>query len=139
MAFTPLAHRRFALKTTAIALPPVVTPGERLRLTPNRLRRERSRGQQIDKEKTRVYAPTKRTSGTEWKEVHAGIARVMQYYVSEFKTENLFKIGLSALQKIEKEEFPRLYALDPHKLMRTLEDNSLLSLCQDYHSGFDGP
>jgi succinate dehydrogenase/fumarate reductase flavoprotein subunit len=86
--------------------------------------------EQIEKEKTRVYAPTKRTKGTEWKEVHAGIARVMQYYVSEFKTENLFKIGLNALKKIETEEFPRLYALDPHKLMRTLEDNSLLTYAQ---------
>jgi succinate dehydrogenase/fumarate reductase flavoprotein subunit len=86
--------------------------------------------EQIEKEKARVYAPTKRSSGTEWKEVHAGIARVMQYYVSEFKTENLFKMGLQALQKIEKEELPRLYALDPHKLMRTLEDSSLLSYAQ---------
>jgi succinate dehydrogenase/fumarate reductase flavoprotein subunit len=86
--------------------------------------------EQIDKEKTRVYAPTKRTNGTEWKEVHAGIARVMQYYVSEFKTDTLFKIGLNALQKIEKEEYPRLYALDPHKLSRTLEDNSLLTYAQ---------
>jgi succinate dehydrogenase/fumarate reductase flavoprotein subunit len=86
--------------------------------------------EQIEKEKARVYAPTQRSSGTEWKEVHAGIARVMQYYVSEFMTDNLLKMGLGALQKIQQEELPRLYALDPHKLMRTLEDTSLLTYAQ---------
>jgi succinate dehydrogenase/fumarate reductase flavoprotein subunit len=81
---------------------------------------------QIEKEKARVYAPVKRGTGIEWKELHAGIARIMQYYVSEFKTERLFKMGLGALEKIEKESVPSLYALDPHKLMRSLEDLSML-------------
>jgi len=54
---------------------------------------------QIEKEKARVYAPVKRDNGIEWKELHAGIARVMQYYVSEFKTERLFKWGLALLIK----------------------------------------
>ncbi len=81
---------------------------------------------QIEKEKSRVYAPVKRDSGMEWKEFHAGIARVMQYYVSEFRTERLFRMGLWALEKIEKETVPTLYALDPHKLMRTLEDLTML-------------
>jgi hypothetical protein len=81
---------------------------------------------QIEKEKARVYAPVKRRSGIEWKELHAGIARVMQYYVSEYRTERLFNMGLAALKKIEKESVPMLYALDPHKLMRSLEDVSLL-------------
>ena len=77
---------------------------------------------QIEREKARVYAPVKRDSGIEWKELHAGLARVMQYYASEFRTERLFKMGLGALEKIEKESVPMLYALDPHKLMRSLED-----------------
>jgi succinate dehydrogenase/fumarate reductase flavoprotein subunit len=81
---------------------------------------------QIEAEKARVFAPVKRDSGIEWKELHAGIARIMQYYVSEFKTENLYNIALQAIQKIEEESVPRLFALDPHKLMRTLEDLSML-------------
>jgi succinate dehydrogenase/fumarate reductase flavoprotein subunit len=81
---------------------------------------------QIEKEKARVYAPIKRSSGLEWKELHAGIARVMQYYVSEYKTETLLNIGLNSLERIEKEAVPNLYALDPHKLMRSLEDLSML-------------
>jgi len=85
---------------------------------------------QIDREKKRVYAPIKRTSGMDWKELHAGIGRAMQFYVSEFKTENLLKMGLGALWKIEKESVPLLFAMDPHKLMRSLEDTSLLTYAQ---------
>ena len=86
--------------------------------------------EQLEREKARVYAPIKRTSGIEWKELHAGIARVMQYYASEFKTESLLNMGLGALRKIEDESVPLLYALDPHKLMRTLEDTSMLTYAQ---------
>ena len=81
---------------------------------------------QIQKEKERIYAPTRRDKGIEWKEFHAGIARINQYYNSEYKTENLFKIGLGALERMEKEFAPQLYALDPHKLLRTIEDLTML-------------
>ena len=81
---------------------------------------------QIEIEKAMVYAPVKRSGGVEWKELHAGIARVMQYYCSEYKTENLLKIGMDALNKIETETVPSLYALDPHNLLRSMEDISLL-------------
>ena len=81
-------------------------------------------------EKARVYAPIKRDSGVEWKELHAGISRNMQYFCSEYKTEKLLKMGLDALEDIEKNWVPQLYALDPHKLMRSLEDLSLLTFSQ---------
>jgi succinate dehydrogenase/fumarate reductase flavoprotein subunit len=83
--------------------------------------------EQIEKEKARILAPTKRTSGIEWKELNVGINRVMQYYCSEFKTERLMNMGLQALEKIEHESVPMLYAMDPHKLMRSLEDFSILN------------
>jgi succinate dehydrogenase/fumarate reductase flavoprotein subunit len=86
--------------------------------------------EQINREKKRVYSPVKRTGGMDWKELHAGIARVMQYYVSEFKTENLLNIAMGALNKIEEESLPLLFALDPHKLMRGLEDTSHLTYAQ---------
>jgi succinate dehydrogenase/fumarate reductase flavoprotein subunit len=85
---------------------------------------------QIEREKARVYAPVQRTSGMDWKELHAGIARAMQYYVSEYIDQNLLTMGLDTLEKIEKESLPLLYALDPHKLMRGLEDTSLLTNAQ---------
>ena len=87
-------------------------------------------GEQVALEKARVYAPVKRSSGMEWKELHAGIARAMQYYCSEFKTESLLNMGLGTLRKIEEESVPLLFALDPHKLMRSLEDLSLLTYAQ---------
>jgi succinate dehydrogenase/fumarate reductase flavoprotein subunit len=86
--------------------------------------------EQIAREKGRVYAPVKRSGGMEWKELHAGIARAMQYYVSEFKTENMLNMGLDTLRRIEEESVPLLFALDPHKLMRSLEDTSLLTYAQ---------
>ena len=39
----------------------------------------------------------------------------------------MLNMGLNALKKIEEESVPLLFALDPHKLMRSLEDISLLT------------
>ncbi len=82
---------------------------------------------QVRLEKARIYAPIKRNEGIDWKELHAGIARAMQYFCSEYKTEKLLNMGLDALKEIEEVFVPRLYALDPHKLMRSIEDLSLLT------------
>jgi succinate dehydrogenase/fumarate reductase flavoprotein subunit len=82
--------------------------------------------EQVAEEKARIYAPIERSDGVDWKELHAGISRAMQYFCTEFKTENLLKMGLDALKEIEEVFMPRLYALDPHKLMRSIEDLSLL-------------
>jgi len=38
---------------------------------------------QIDNEKERVYAPVKRKGGTNWKELAAGVAKVMQDYCGD--------------------------------------------------------
>jgi succinate dehydrogenase/fumarate reductase flavoprotein subunit len=86
--------------------------------------------EQVAREKARIYAPIKRSSGLDWKELHAGIARAMQYFVSEFKTEKLLQMGLDTLNRIQERHVPNLFALDPHKLMRSLEDSSLLSFGQ---------
>jgi succinate dehydrogenase/fumarate reductase flavoprotein subunit len=96
-----------------------------LRIDSPRINRE-----QVDKEKARVYAPVKSSSGIEWKELHAGIARTMQFFCSEYKTEKLFKMGLDSLKEIEERFAPNLYTIDPHKLMRGLEDLSMLSVAQ---------
>ncbi len=86
--------------------------------------------EQVTKEKARVYAPIQRNEGLDWKELHAGIARVMQYFCSEFKTEHLLNLGLDSLKEIEEIYVPQLYTLDPHKLMRGLEDLNLLTYAQ---------
>jgi succinate dehydrogenase/fumarate reductase flavoprotein subunit len=82
---------------------------------------------QIALEKARVYAPINRNDGMDWKELHAGIARTLQYWCSEFKTESMLNIGLDSLKEIQEVFVPRLYALDPHKLLRSIEDLSLLT------------
>jgi succinate dehydrogenase/fumarate reductase flavoprotein subunit len=82
--------------------------------------------EQIEQEKNRILAPTKRTSGIEWKELHNGLSRALQYFVSEFKTERLLKMGLEEIERIETEWVPKLFALDPHKLMRSIEDLSMI-------------
>jgi succinate dehydrogenase/fumarate reductase flavoprotein subunit len=86
--------------------------------------------EQVVREKARIYAPIHRSDGIDWKELHVGIARAMQFFCSEYKTDSLLKMGLDALQEIEEVFVPRLYALDPHKLMRSIEDLSLLALGQ---------
>ena len=44
--------------------------------------------------KARVYAPVRRNDSVDWKELHAGIARALQYWCSEYKTESMLNIGL---------------------------------------------
>jgi len=85
---------------------------------------------QVAGEKTRVYAPVKITEGIDWKELHAGICRAMQFFCSEYKTELIFNMGLDTLREIEERWVPKLYALDPHKLVRSLEDLSILTNAQ---------
>ena len=55
---------------------------------------------------------------------------MMQYFCSEFKTEKLFHRGLDSINEIEEIFVPQLFALDPHKLMRSLEDLSMLTHAQ---------
>ena len=85
---------------------------------------------QISNEKARTYAPVQRIAGMDWKELHAGVARAMQYFCSEYKTESLFRIGLETLLEIEEKWVPTLHAPDPHKLVRSLEDLSILTHAQ---------
>jgi succinate dehydrogenase/fumarate reductase flavoprotein subunit len=86
--------------------------------------------EQVALEKKRVYAPVQLDKGLDWKELHAGVARAMQFFCSEYKTEKLLNMGLNTLKEIEEKWVPQLFALDPHKLMRGQEDLSMLSYAQ---------
>jgi succinate dehydrogenase/fumarate reductase flavoprotein subunit len=86
--------------------------------------------EQLAAEKARIYAPTKRVNGLDWKELHAGIGRAMQSFCSEYKTEKLLNMGLDTLKEIEEKWAPKLFATDPHKLMRSLEDLSIITNAQ---------
>ena len=83
--------------------------------------------EQIDKEKERVYAPIHRESGINWKELEAGVAKVLQDYCGDNKNEELMKIGLIALDEIESGEAQTLTARNPHELMRAIEAMDIIT------------
>jgi succinate dehydrogenase/fumarate reductase flavoprotein subunit len=77
--------------------------------------------EQADAEKARVYAPVRRENGMDWKELNAGVCRVMQDYCGEIKNEELLKIGLTWLDELDAGEFRTAFARNPHELSRMLE------------------
>jgi len=83
---------------------------------------------QIQQEKARVYRPVKQKDGIGWKELQAGLSRVMQDYCGEYKTESLLKTGLEWLNSIRESEAAHVCARNPHELMRTLECMSRLTV-----------
>ncbi len=85
---------------------------------------------QVEAEKARAYAPLARRDGIEWKELNAGICRVMQNFCSEPKNEELMKLGLMWLGDIEHNAARELVADNPHKLVRALEVLNILTCSQ---------
>jgi succinate dehydrogenase/fumarate reductase flavoprotein subunit len=76
---------------------------------------------QVEDEKARVYAPVNREDGMGWKELQAGLCRIMQDYCGEHKSEKTLKTGLWYLNSIRESDVSRAYARNPHELMRILE------------------
>jgi succinate dehydrogenase/fumarate reductase flavoprotein subunit len=76
---------------------------------------------QVEEEKNRIYAPVRLTKGSGWKELRGGIARIIQDYLGEFKSESTLKLGLEWLQSIRESEAANTMARNPHELIRTLE------------------
>jgi len=76
---------------------------------------------QVEEEKAHVYAPVNRKDGIGWKELQAGICRIMQDYCGEYKGEETLKTGLRWLNSIRESEASRAFAMNPHELARTLE------------------
>jgi succinate dehydrogenase/fumarate reductase flavoprotein subunit len=76
---------------------------------------------QIAVEKARVYAPVMRKDGIAWKELRAGLCRVMQDYCGEFKSEGTLRMGLQWIRSIRESEAPTAFARNPHELCRVLE------------------
>jgi succinate dehydrogenase/fumarate reductase flavoprotein subunit len=76
---------------------------------------------QADAEKARVYAPVSREDGIGWKELRAGLCRIMQDYCGEYKSEETLKMGLGWFNSIRESEASLACARNPHELARTLE------------------
>jgi hypothetical protein len=76
---------------------------------------------QIENEKKRVYAPVGRDGNIGWKELQAGICRIMQDYCGEYRSEEVLKAGLWYLESIKQGEASMTYVRNPHELARYLE------------------
>lgn len=86
------------------------------------------RRSQIEAETARVYAPVNRGDGIGWKELQAGLSRIMQDYCGEYKSGESLKAGLTWLESIKQSEASNAYARNPHELMRVLECFSRLTV-----------
>jgi succinate dehydrogenase/fumarate reductase flavoprotein subunit len=76
---------------------------------------------QVDEEKARIYAPALRKGGIGWKELRAGLCRIMQDYCGEFKSEETLNMGLRWIRSIRESEAQSVFARNPHELCRALE------------------
>jgi succinate dehydrogenase/fumarate reductase flavoprotein subunit len=76
---------------------------------------------QVDEGKIRVYESVNRTEGMGWKELKAGLTRIMQDYCGEYKNEEALRMGLKWLATMKESELSSGYARNPHELGRTLE------------------
>jgi len=83
---------------------------------------------QVDDERARVYAPIKQSKGgIGWKELDAGISRIMQDYCGQYKNKESLKVGLRLLKELRESEAAAAYAANPHELGHVLECQSLIT------------
>lgn len=85
---------------------------------------------QILEEKARVYAPAARRDGIGWKEMRAGLCRIMQDYCGEYKSEGTLQAGLRWIRSIRESEGQTAFARNPHELCRTLENQTHMTVAE---------
>jgi succinate dehydrogenase/fumarate reductase flavoprotein subunit len=81
---------------------------------------------QVEAEKARVYAPLQQ-KGMDWKELNAGVCRIMQDYCGDLKSEEVLGIGLKWFDELEASEAATACARNPHELGRLLEVFNIIS------------
>jgi succinate dehydrogenase/fumarate reductase flavoprotein subunit len=84
---------------------------------------------QVEKEKTRVYTPLKQNKhNIGWKELNAGICRIMQDHCGQYRSEETLKTGLRLLEELRESEAMMLHASTPHELGRALECHTIMTV-----------
>lgn len=84
---------------------------------------------QIAQEKVRVYAPLQKSRDSiGWKEMNAGICRIMQDYCGQFRNEEALKVGLRLLNSVRESELTKTHAANPHELERVLECHTIITV-----------
>ena len=85
--------------------------------------------EQIDAEKKRCFSAVNRTDGViGWKELNYALARVMQDYNGDYRTEQILNLGEERLASLLANEGQQTYAANPHELCRLLEDYALIDM-----------
>jgi len=83
---------------------------------------------QIEEAKTQVYSSLEpRNDSIGWKELNAGICRIMQDTCGQYKSEKTMQEGLRLLQELRESEATKAYASNPHELTRITECQSILT------------
>jgi succinate dehydrogenase/fumarate reductase flavoprotein subunit len=78
-----------------------------------------------------VYAPLERRDRSiGWKELNAGICRIMQDYCGQHKSEQTLRIGLGLLGEVRESEAATVSAANPHELARAVECLSLITAAE---------
>lgn len=76
-----------------------------------------------------IYAPLKKgRRRIGWKELNAGICRIMQDYCGQYKSRNTLEEGLRLLRELRQSEASTVYAANPHELVRSLECQSIITI-----------
>lgn len=91
---------------------------------------------QVEDERKRVYAPTKRVNDPEayvsWKELWGGTARAMQQCCGELLTKPILEFGINWLQSIKNTEAQKTFARNPHELARVMECETRITVSELY-------
>ncbi|GAB1477276.1 hypothetical protein MASR2M70_21140 [Bacillota bacterium] len=88
---------------------------------------------QIQKEKDRIYAALYRDDTSYgWRELQAGLNRIMQDYLSDYKSTETIKIGLFWLNSLKETECEKVYVRNPHELARYMEVQSRFVVAEMY-------
>ncbi len=85
-------------------------------------------GEDVTKEKERLYAPLYVKGGIGWRELNRAISKAMQNYCGGVKNDMLLSEGLSLLESYSRDIVPMLSCRNPHELMRTHEVLDILEV-----------
>ena len=88
---------------------------------------------QVKIEKDRVYTALHRKNATiGWRELQAGMTRIIRDYLNDYKVEETLKIGLFWLKSLIETENEQVYVRNPHELVRYLEVQNRLVVAEMY-------
>jgi succinate dehydrogenase/fumarate reductase flavoprotein subunit len=83
----------------------------------------------MEKEKLRVFTPLKQNKhNIGWKELNAGICRIMQDYCGQYRSEETLTHGIRLLKELRESEAMMLHASTPHELGRALECQTIMTI-----------